>query len=86
MISSSQMPCAGSAIQSESLLLSAAICVAMSPLRAVQPGSTRSINTYVKTDASFKQRRTETEIFMLGGSLFPLLCSTDWSKSASVFS
>jgi hypothetical protein len=60
MISSSQMPCAGSAIQAESLCSVRAICVAMSLLRA-QPGSTRSINTYVKTDVSFKQRRTEAE-------------------------
>jgi hypothetical protein len=33
----------------------------MSLLRAAQPGSTRSIDTYVKTDVSFKQRRTEAE-------------------------
>jgi hypothetical protein len=33
----------------------------MSLLRAAQPGSTRSIDTYVKTDVSFKQRLTEAE-------------------------
>jgi hypothetical protein len=42
-----------------------------------QPGSTRSTNTYVKTDASFKQRRTEAEDSHGGRKLFPLLCSTD---------
>jgi hypothetical protein len=58
--------------KAESLLLSAAICVAMSLLRAAQPGSTRSIDTYVKTDVSFKQRRTEAEDSHVGWEAYSL--------------
>jgi hypothetical protein len=53
----------------------------MSLLRATQPGSTRSINTYVKTYPSFKQRRTEAEEFHAGRKLIPSPLEYRWSKS-----